>query len=377
MKTLKFIILVIISVAVAACNSGDSTVRQENASGSNDSCLTLSLAQLKNIQLKTEELELRSISVELILSGVIEAPPQNIVSVSIPLGGYIQSSNLLPGMKIKKGQVLATVQDQTYIDLQKEYLESVIRLATAETEFNRQKELKENNATSDKIFQQTRTEYELLKTSVKALYEKLKLAGISPESLKGENISRLVNILSPIDGFVSKVNVNTGKYASPADVLFELVNPEDIHLKLRVYEKDLPSLSVGQKVLASATDSDKHFECEIILIGGVVAEDRSAEVHCHFKQYDNSLLPGMYMKAKVISATEAGLCVKNNALVNHAGIDYVFLDNNGNFCMKKVFINKSNVNYSLIRNEQLKVGDKIVVEGAHSLLSELKNREDE
>jgi cobalt-zinc-cadmium efflux system membrane fusion protein len=38
------------------------------------------------------------------------------------------------------------------------------------------------------------------------------------------------------------VNVNIGKYVNPSDVLFEFINPDDIHLNLKVYEKDLENL---------------------------------------------------------------------------------------------------------------------------------------
>ena len=63
-------------------------------------------------------------------------------------------------------------------------------------------------------------------------------------------MSRSINVYSSIDGFVSKVNVNIGKYVNPTDVLFELINPEDIHLNLKVFEKDLDKLSIGQKIVA-------------------------------------------------------------------------------------------------------------------------------
>ena len=53
------------------------------------------------------------------------------------------------------------------------------------------------------------------------------------------NISKSVTIYSPIDGYVSKVNVNIGKYLNPTDILFELINPDDIHLNLKVYEKEI------------------------------------------------------------------------------------------------------------------------------------------
>jgi len=57
-------------------------------------------------------------------------------------------------------------------------------------------------------------------------------------------------VYSPINGFVSTVNVNIGKYVTASDVLFELVNPTDIHLALTVYEKDLNRLFIGQKLAA-------------------------------------------------------------------------------------------------------------------------------
>ena len=63
------------------------------------------------------------------------------------------------------------------------------------------------------------------------------MININPEKLNAENISRYSSVPSPISGFVSKVNVNIGKYVNPADVIFEIVNPTDIHLALDVFEK--------------------------------------------------------------------------------------------------------------------------------------------
>uniref|UniRef100_UPI001C2EFBAC efflux RND transporter periplasmic adaptor subunit n=1 Tax=Mucilaginibacter humi TaxID=2732510 RepID=UPI001C2EFBAC len=66
-----------------------------------------------------------------------------------------------------------------------------------------------------------------------SLAEKLQLIGIHTRNISASKISRSVNIYSPITGFVSKVNVNIGKYVSPTEVLFELVNPTDIHRHLK------------------------------------------------------------------------------------------------------------------------------------------------
>lgn len=47
--------------------------------------------------------------------------------------------------------------------------------------------------------------------------------------------------------------MNIGKYVAPTDVLFELVNPDDIHLALTVFEKDFDKLFIGQKLLLTTT----------------------------------------------------------------------------------------------------------------------------
>ena len=59
-------------------------------------------------------------------------------------------------------------------------------------------------------------------------------------------------------------------------------------------------MAIGQKLKAySNSDSDKKFDCEIILISQDVLADGSAELHCNFSKYDKSLFPVMYMNAEI------------------------------------------------------------------------------
>jgi len=58
--------------------------------------VTLTDAQLKNAALETELPEKRSLSAVLKVNGIIDVPPQNLVSISMPLGGYLKSTELLP-----------------------------------------------------------------------------------------------------------------------------------------------------------------------------------------------------------------------------------------------------------------------------------------
>lgn len=369
------IIIAVLSLVLSCSTNND---EKSDTVIVNESVVTLTDEQYKSANIQTEPLKRREISTTLKLNGKIDVPPQNMVSVSTPFGGFLKSSKLLPGMHVKKGEIVATMQDQQYIQLQQDYLTAKSKLIYSENEYNRQKELNQSKASSDKVFQQTEMDYKTQRISVSALAEKLRLINIDPESLNEANISRAINVYSSIDGFVSKVNINIGKYVNPSDVMFELINPEDIHLNLKVFEKDLDKISIGQKLLAfNNNQPDKKHPCEIILISQDLSADRSADVHCHFEDYDKTLLPGMYMNAEVeINLTNA-LTIITDAIVSFEGKDFVFTtDDKRNFRLMEILKGSSANGYTEINaigSDSLK-SLPIVTKGAYSLLMQLKNK---
>lgn len=375
---MKNIFLVIVTVIILTSCSSNQTESISTTTNHDESIIQLNDAQIKNAGIVIGRLERKTIATVLKVNGKIDVPPQNMVSISVPLGGYLKSTQLLPGMKVKKGEPIAIMEDQQYIQIQQEYLISKSGLLFLEKEYNRQKDLNESKATSDKVFQQTEADYTAQKIKTKSLYEKLKLIGISPESLNENNISRSVNVYSPIDGYVSKVDVNIGKYLNPADVLFELVNPTDIHLNLTVYEKDIDKLFVGQKLVAYNNHTDKKYNCEILLISQDLSKDRSAEVHCHFENYDKNLIPGMYMNAEIEVQSKDAVVVMEDAVVNFENKNYVFIQESGNtFKMQEVEIGYTENGFIEIISGSSLTEKRIVVKGAYSLLMGLKNKAEE
>lgn len=287
--------------------------------------VTLTQEQLKNADILTGKAEVKTLSATLSLNGVIDVPPQNMVSISAPMGGYLKRSQLMPGMPVKKGEIIAIIEDQQYIELQQNYLTTAAKLNMLQLEYERQKALNSSKAGSDKVFEQTEAEYKSQRILFKSLAEKLRFIGINPDALNENNISRSLAIYSPISGFVSKINVNIGKYVNPTDVLFELVNPTDIHLNLKLYEKDINTISIGQKVKTwTNSNPNEKFNCEVILIGRDIGPDRTVEIHCHFDQYDKTLVPGMYMNAEVIVENKSSITVPDAAIIRNANKDYCF-----------------------------------------------------
>ncbi|MBP6426855.1 MAG: efflux RND transporter periplasmic adaptor subunit [Bacteroidia bacterium] len=376
---MKIYIIITSVIFLLACGRSEEKSQTENVNDSVPEMIKLTDAQLKSSDIKIGTIQQSNIASIIKVNGKIDVPPQNMVSVSMPLGGYLKSTKLLPGMHLNKGEVIATMEDQRYIELQQEFLTTQSELTFAEAEFNRQRELNQNKSTSDKLFQRSEMEFQTKKISLNALSEKLKLIGLNPETLGKNGISKTINIYSPIDGFVSKVNVNIGKFVSPTDILFELVNPTDIHLNLFVFEKDLEKISIGQKLVAFTNNkpNEKH-PCEIILISKDLSSDRTAEVHCHFEDYDKTLLPGMYMNAEIEVKSHKTYVVSEDAVVNFEGKNYVFIAlSPSEFKMTEVELGVQERNMlEIINGESLKDA-QIVLQNAYTLLMVAKNKSED
>lgn len=368
----------IISVFLYACGNINNT-KSENDESISENYISLSNLQVKNAGIETSKIKNINIASTIKVNGKIDVPPQNIVSISVPLGGYLKSTKLLPGMHINKGDVLAVMEDIQYIQLQQDYLTAKAQMEMAEKEFNRISELNKSKASSDKNFEQAKAEFQTQMILVKSLEEKLLLIGIIPLKLNVQNISKSINIYSPISGFVAEVRVNIGKYISPSDVMFELVNLEDIHLNLSVFEKDINQLFIGQKLVAyTNTNPNKKYACEIILISKNLSPQNSAEVHCHFEHYDKTLLPGMFMNAEIELKSNQSSVLPEEAIVRFENKQYIFVvKNSKEYQMHQVQTGYTENGLTEIVDTNKLSNKSIVVKGAYNLLMSLKNKNED
>lgn len=366
----------LLTVLISACGGAAVPTAQQEAAP-DDHLVTLTRDQLKNAGLVAGRMERRSLGVLLPVQGVVDVPPQNMVSISAPLGGYLRSTDLLPGMEVQKGRTLAIMEDPRFIQLQQEYLVTAGKVRMLEQENARQHTLNTTKTTSDKVFQEVSTELNTQQVTLRSLAEQLRLIGVEPEGLSADNISRTVPLRSPIHGWVAKVNVNIGRYVQPTDVLFELVDPSDIHLALTVFEKDLPKVREGQEVHARPTaHPDDEYEAEVILMGRSLDNDRSTVVHCHFTKSPRDLVPGMAMSATLESRTDSVWCVPGEAIVNIAGGHAIFLqrsDSTFTLAPVKTGAEEYGLKEVLDPTEEMRSGT-IIMKGAYTLLATLMNR---
>jgi cobalt-zinc-cadmium efflux system membrane fusion protein len=375
MKAIK--ILIAFGVVLASCNNSN----KEAATSTPDSAkaataidvVQLSDIQVKNAGVELAKPELREMHSVLKVNGVIDVPPQNIISVSIPLGGYLKKTNLIPGTYVRKGSVLAVIEDQQYIQLQQDYLTTNTRLDYLLTDYNRQKGLNETKSASDKVFQQAKSEYESHKILAKSLAEKLRLVGVDPDKLNENNISRSINVYSPINGYVTKVNVNIGKYVNPSDVLFELINPEDLHLNLTVFENDASKIAAGQRVSFTTNNNPaEQYSATVHLVTPNINEDRSTDIHCDIDKKGKNLFPGTFVNAQVQLEGVKVTSIPEEAVVKWENHNYIFVKTSANsFKMLPVETGTYNNGYVEIRNP-LPEGE-VVIKNAYTILMKMKN----
>jgi RND family efflux transporter MFP subunit len=300
------------------------------------------------------------------------------------MGGFIRNTSLIPGQAVRKGQLLATIENQEFVDIQQQYLESKSKLEFAESEFNRHADLYKQDVYSKKNMQQVTADYKSLKSQVKALEQKLLLIGLDPEKLNEENITSAVEVRSPINGFVTRVNINLGKYVAPSDALFEIVNSDKLLLELTLFDKDADEVTVGQKISFFINDEADTHDAVIYQTGKSIGEDKTFKVYANVTSTCKNVLPGMYVNALIERPGMVSSTLPSEAIVTFDDQDYIFVyardkvENGRSFTeyimvpVKKGLTDTNRTEVILPEGFDIQSA-KVVVKGAYTLLSAKKN----
>ncbi|MEQ8624457.1 MAG: efflux RND transporter periplasmic adaptor subunit [Vicingaceae bacterium] len=338
----KYLYIMLLSLAVIACNSKEEEhghSHDENAESHKEiteenheegeheeEVVHFSMEQFNALDMKVDSLPLRNVSSYVETNGQLEVPPQNEATVTAVIGANITSIKVIEGDQVKKGQVLATVSHPDLINLQTNYNSNWNELQYLEQEFNRQKRLYEEEIGSGKEFQKTKSEYNSKKALVNGLEAQLKLLGISTSQVKNGTIAETVAIKAPIEGFIRLVEVKTGQYVSPQKELFEIVNLEHIHADFMVFEKDVAKVKVGQKIRFKVESAVNELEALVYSVGKNFEENPKAiHIHAEIEQKQGVLLPGMYVRGKILTGTDSMVyALPESAIVKEGNKSYIF-----------------------------------------------------
>ena len=315
-KSIIHNLLIFIMIASFACTGNQKNPQDKNEEEViPDDIVEMRADQIKLANIETGKIEMRSLSGTLKVNGIVSVAPQSQATVCAPMGGFIKSSTLMPGNSVSKGQTLAILENQDFIDIQQSYLEAKNKFEFAEADFKRHSELFKADVYSEQSVQQVTVDYKTLKAQMKSLEQKLEIIGINPAKLNEDNISSSVELTSPISGFITNVNVNLGKYVSPADVLFGIVNSDKLFLELTMYEKDADKVAKGQKIRFFINNETESHDAIITQTGRSVNADKTYKVYASVTGNCKNVMPGMYVNAIIETSGNTVTALPQDAVV--------------------------------------------------------------
>jgi membrane fusion protein, heavy metal efflux system len=282
----------------------------------------LNEAQFKASSIELGTFAMKNLSEVVNANGYTKLPPQNQADVSVHMTGIVKSINVIEGQFVKKGQVLATLESPEFAQLQEAYLTSKSNLEFLKLEFERQKILSDENVNSRKVFQRTKSDYDIEKTRLASLDRQLSVLNLSKKS-----VTSVMALTSPLTGYVTEVNIKLASNAELGKPLFTVVDNSKLHVDLQVYEKDLQKVKEGQNIRFVLTNQDN-----TEIIGKVFNVSKSFEndtksvaVHAEILNPTKSLIPGMYVNALIDVGTRQVQALPTDAVIRADGREYIFV----------------------------------------------------
>lgn len=327
MHILRFIFF---SLFLAACGSITDQATDKPAAppsrAPDDVFLAPAQVRAAGIQLGT--FARRALGTEVQATGQIDVPPSHRASVTAVMGGYVLSLPVLPGQHVARGSVLATLRHPDYLKLQQDYLQSQARIVFLTQETARQQTLADEDVGARRKLQQATADLRTEQAAVGSLAAQLRLIGLKPEAVQAGRLSPTVPLVAPIAGYVKAVRATPGQFVNPQDALVELVDRSDLHLELKVFERDIARVKVGQNVLfrvpAQGTDTAP-LSATVFLVGKTFDDDgRTVSVHAHLRDAAAALLPGQYVSARILTGRTPQRTLPEDALVPGGEVSYAY-----------------------------------------------------
>ncbi len=289
--------------------------------------VSLTQEQINTAGIELGQVELKNLKASIKANGTLTVPNQNKALVTSVNSGVLKNLFIQPGSFVKKGQIIATVNNPDAARLQQDLQTTVAQIELAEIELSRQRELVEGNAAPLKNVQKIQTELATLRAARNAISRQLDAMGISAINVSKGSIVTTINITAPISGTVSTVTAQIGSPVDQNTPIAQIVNNSQLHLDLFVYEKDLPRLQKNQTIHFTLTNNaGKEYDAEIYSIGTAFAsESKTIPIHAIVKGNKDGLIEGMNITAVISIGQNVVQAMPSDAIVSKGGLDYIFV----------------------------------------------------
>lgn len=329
----KHLYLPVILLLIAGCGQkktesdahGHGHEEEQHETGGTNA--TLTPEQIKEVGITFGSVEQKQLTASIQANGFLRVPNDRKASITALFGGVIKTLNVQLGDHVRKGQVIATISNPQFIQLQEDYLTINSQLVLAEQEMRRQNELFEGNAGAKKNLQSASATLNALKTRKASLRKQIQLMGVNPDGLNNGNLKTVLTVISPISGTISNVTASIGSYVDVSSPVAEIVDNESLHLDLQIFEKDLLKVKEGQMVHFTLTNNpEKTYDAKVFSIGTSFENDsKTIDVHCKVTGNVDGLIDGMNVTGMIATDNVFLDAVPNDAIVEADGSYYIFI----------------------------------------------------
>lgn len=369
----KNIILTIIAAAIlfSQCSDKQNTSVENEIAIDAVNSITLSADQIKQLGIKTQAVKTDTISTTITLTGNLICPTSSQTMINYPISVQVEKLWVQPGQIVRAGQIIASVSDLAVVQMQDDYWNTKSELQCAESEWNRQQKLKQENATSEKSWLESKVKWEQTQSKLNAQTERLKLIGITPGSRM--EIQSTVNIKAPNSGQLTELNIAQGQRIQPGESICRIMNLDRLWAEISLFDNQKAQSILGNNAEVEDAAHNKASGKIIQVDGQVSPVDHAIHAWIEIQNPNKNWKPGQAITAHVAAESIKAIQIPKSAVVNFENKDYVFqVKNANNFTL--IEIQKVHEEGDIIWvNAQLS-DSPIITEGSYYALQAMKNQ---
>lgn len=315
-------------------------------------------------------------------TGTLGLPPNALTSVSAKAKGFIKNSKkYVEGSYVKKGSIMAYLENPDFIQQQQKYLEVAAELVYNRQELNRQQTLFASNAGIEKNVQKLNAEVAMRTATLKGVAKQLSYLGIKVDDLTSDNIVQRIPLYAPMTGYITSIKMHNGMFVSPEMELMEIVNENHLHLELDVFEQDIANIKEEQRINYTVPAlGSTIYEGEVHVIGKEFnTENKTVRVHGHLEKERPKFIKDLFLEAKIWLNDQTVNALPEKAVIVDGEFSYIYAANNQSqekelkFEALRVITGTTDEGFTSVKLiDPIPDGMKIVTEGAYYVYAQSK-----
>jgi membrane fusion protein, heavy metal efflux system len=383
--TAMLVLAAALPMLFAACGGekhGETAAEKKETEGA--TMIRLHAGAVRDIGLVTVPVEFRAVAGILTIPATLIPDQDRKAQVGSLVQGRVREVFVRIGDRVKEGQVLMHIEGLEVGEIKAKFIKAKAQLSMAESNYQRQKTLIEQNIGSQRSYLEAQSERDKAVAEFNAEDRRIHSVGLSDSDLDkfvehalsgGDgHTGGILPVRSPIQGTVVERNVVIGQLVDGSTTAFTIINTASLWADGNVYESDIPKLS-GTPAVSFTVPAypGRSFPGRVIYVAPVVDErSRTITVRAELANPGGLLKPQMFGQMRVpVSASAPGLIVPAEAVQKDPSGDYVFVATSDTTFEQRPVVTGISFDSSVEITKGLAKGERVVAAGSFQLKSEL------